>query len=283
MNELGNTVEDLFLAEELKEYTSRVYPFNLDILHMALKAKLEKDPDYEVWVPLIYYRSVADVHKEDTPTLLTPYKTFISNKGKVVWLGEPGLAPNHQWRNNGYWITRVKAPKGDHGLIRVHRALACSFIPPAPELGAVHPKDLPVNHINGIKDDYALTNLEWTTPSGNSKHAHVTGLAIAAAGEKNSRTKAAVGEILRGQYAGVRFILSGRKEQLAAGFIQSSINRCCLGIIGEHKHCAWSFATKEEMETLPRGLSEEVLTHLLSMKPLPKRPSKNGIVRRLPT
>jgi hypothetical protein len=64
----------------------------------------------------------------------------------------------------------------------VHRLVANTFL-------LKYSEKLQVNHINGIKTDNNVSNLEWCTPSENRIHAYKTGLQNRAKGQNHSMSK----------------------------------------------------------------------------------------------
>jgi hypothetical protein len=73
---------------------------------------------------------------------------------------------------------------------KIHRLVALTFIP--------NPNSKPsVNHINGIKHDNRVENLEWCTAKENTQHAYKTKLNSGVKGEKSHLSKLKKEDIIK--------------------------------------------------------------------------------------
>lgn len=131
----------------------------------------------EIWKDILGYEGYYQVSnlgnvksldrvRETLPTAKKQFKTF--NEGRV-------LIPKES--NRGY-LRYALTKEGKTKYLSAHRLVAQSFIP--------NIKDKPdVNHINGIKTDNRIENLEWCTGSENIKHNYVLGI-MNQKGDKNN-------------------------------------------------------------------------------------------------
>jgi len=109
----------------------------------------------------------------------------ISNTGSIKRITTgvhtyPGRIVKQTQNRKGY--RRVTLHKNKHHTLLVHSLVAKAFI-------GTKPNGMEINHIDGIKNNNMVTNLEYVTPKENSRHALKLGLMKPLHGEKNGNHK----------------------------------------------------------------------------------------------
>lgn len=246
------TIEDLLSKEELYLYQTIARPFHIHVLRKALDKKLKIDPDYEVFVALEFHRYRPMVTK-NTELIFRSSKTLASNKGRVCTVKKKKVK-----------FLSISTPKAGYPIVGtkfnwvaeiflMHRLLACLFVMPDDTLGEYDLSELQINHKDGIKTNYELSNLEWCTSQGNILHAYSTGL---------NPTKPIAGKVLAGEFKNYEFVFARWTEAKNCGFSVDAIQFCCYGRQIKHKGCSFTYATEEQVKLLPQGLPKRILTTL---------------------
>lgn len=132
----------------------------------------------EIWKDVVGYEGLYQVSNLGRVRSLTKW---IQSKGLKSSHLKSGVILTPQKTNLGYLRVGLYLNKKYKPHL-IHRLMAIVFI-------TNHLNKPQVNHINGIKSDNRLENLEWCTASENRIHSHVMGLQKPKCGEENHYAK----------------------------------------------------------------------------------------------
>ncbi|HRG19212.1 MAG TPA: NUMOD4 motif-containing HNH endonuclease [Flavobacterium lutivivi] len=130
----------------------------------------------EEWFPILF---IDEPYEISNLLRVKKLPREVKNKQSLFMTKERIISP---WLSKSkYYSIKIKT-KGKNTSFLFHRIVAQAFIP--------NPENKPqVNHINGIKTDNRIENLEWVTGSENVQHALKTGLLIPFKGENHPSSK----------------------------------------------------------------------------------------------
>ena len=130
----------------------------------------------EIWKDVVGYEGLYQV--SNLGKLKSLKKTIIKSKGGKFSYPEKIMKTKFDKNYERVGLSKNGVKK----YFLVHRIVAIAF------LNNLNNKKT-VNHINGVKSDNRVQNLEWNTLSENIKHAFDTKLKIPIMGEKHYSTK----------------------------------------------------------------------------------------------
>jgi hypothetical protein len=135
----------------------------------------------EIWKDIKEYEGLYQVSSEGRVKSLPKEHRYGSKSEKILKLGK-----TIKQRNGEDYPIVSLSKDGVVSGYRIHRLVATVFIPNP------HNKET-VNHINGIKNDNRVQNLEWATHSEQNYHMWETGLITISDKWREAMKKANVG------------------------------------------------------------------------------------------
>ena len=126
----------------------------------------------EKWVPVVGYESFYEV--SNLGRVRSKDRTIVNN---IATFTQQGRILKTSTTRNGYHKYVLTCENKKQKTLLAHRVVAQAWIS-----NPLNKKN--VNHINGIKTDNRVSNLEWSTDSENVRHALSTGLINVRKGEQ---------------------------------------------------------------------------------------------------
>ena len=163
---------------------------------------------------------------------INDYDYFVSTDGRIM--NKHGLIKKSIIDKDGY--RKISLWKnGKPKTFFVHRLVATYFIP--------NPYNKPqVNHINEIKDDNRVENLEWCTASENINHGtRNEKVRSAEMGSKNHRAKCVEWYDLNGNL--IKIFGSIKEASIETGICKTRIYECLTDKREHYKGTAWKYGS----------------------------------------
>lgn len=134
-----------------------------------------------------------------------------SSNGRYLMAGIPG-ARKFGFANN---------------MTNIHNLMGVAFLPNPDEKKTI-------NHINSIKTDNRLSNLEWNTHSENMQHA------VENRKSRKPRQSKKIGRFtMEGEL--IETYHNERKKMIEQGYLDTQVWLCCKGFYKTHKGYVWKF------------------------------------------
>lgn len=174
------------------------------------------------------------------------YSRYLINRDGVVVTKVTGEFRRNYVASDGYMKASVKRDDGRVSSAGIHRLLGLAFFHPGVDV-----TNLVVNHLDGVKTNNNLSNLEWTTHQGNLYHAGEMGL------NKCCRPV----EVRNAETGMVKRYPSGRACARDRGLKKDDVNRRLSfpesRVWGDR--CQYRWAEKDKEWIIPEDVDLEVL------------------------
>ena len=172
----------------------------------------------EIWKPIVEYDGLYEV----------------SNLGRIKT--KDNIIKKFVYTKDKYFRTSLYKNKKRKSFL-VHRLVAQAFIP--------NPENKPqINHINGIKDDNRVENIEWCTQFENMQHAIKNHLNKPLRGSKHPNSRKTNQYDLNNNFIKQWDTITSASEYYKV--CKTCIRDCCIGKQKKSKGFIWKYGDKSD-------------------------------------